>query len=103
MKDTPLDQALVEFGKLPIKRQSEILKELIVMTPEEEQDEKYIDQVGELVLTDADGVICHVASDIAQGSHHDNENSYFSFMIRNPKTNAQYQVNLSIVELMEEE
>ena len=55
--------------------------------------EKYIRQVGELVLIDSDG-LCSVTSDITCGGNKDN-----CFEITNPETGRKFQVSIKIEEI----
>lgn len=54
---------------------------------------KYVEQVGELILQDSDG-LCVVSSDITCGGNKDN-----CFEITNPETKRKYQVTVKVEEI----
>ena len=56
-------------------------------------NEDYVTQVGEMILTEADGSLCHVTSDV-----HTDDNS-LRFIIQNPDNEQRYKVSVQIEEL----
>lgn len=66
------------------------LQDLCAKYPESED---YVHQVGEMILTEADGSLCHVVSDV-----HTKDDS-LQFIIQNPDNEQRYVVSVKIEEL----